>query len=86
MRAAVELIVRDELIAAPHTSLNGPIERAPRDFAAVRFDLADIKAIKNGSAGRSTTSCWRSAPAALRHLLLARGEELPAGACARRCR
>ena len=44
-RAAVELVVRDEVIAAPQSSLNGPMS-GTRHFATVRLDLADVKAVK----------------------------------------
>ena len=44
-RAAVELVVRDEVIGAPRTSLNGPMS-GTRHFATVRLDLADVKAVK----------------------------------------
>jgi hypothetical protein len=42
--AVAELIVRDELIGAPHTSLNVPIGGS-RSFAVARTDLAGLKAI-----------------------------------------
>ena len=43
-RAVAELIVRDELIAAPRTSLNVPIG-ATRRFEIVRASLPELKAI-----------------------------------------
>src|SRR4051812_31064692 len=50
VRAAAELIVRDEVIAAPRTSLNGEMS-GTRHFATVRFALEDIKAVKNERGG-----------------------------------
>jgi WS/DGAT/MGAT family acyltransferase len=78
VRAAVELIVRDEVIGAPATSLNGPTS-ATRDFAAVRFDLADIKDIKDRLGGTVNDVVLAICTGALRHLLLARGEDPPPG-------
>jgi diacylglycerol O-acyltransferase / wax synthase len=78
IRAAAELIVRDEVIAAPETSLNRPMS-ATRDFAAVRFDLADIKDIKERLGGTVNDVVLAICAGALRHLLLERGEEPPAG-------
>jgi diacylglycerol O-acyltransferase / wax synthase len=78
VRAAAELIVRDEVIAAPGTSLNRPTS-ATRDFAAVRFDLADIKDIKERLGGTVNDVVLAICAGALRHLLLERGEEPPAG-------
>jgi WS/DGAT/MGAT family acyltransferase len=78
LRAAAELVVRDELIAAPATSLNQPTS-ATRDFAAVRFDLADIKDIKDRLGGTVNDVVLAICTGALRHLLLARGEDPPAG-------
>ena len=47
VRAAVELIVREEVIGAPHSSLNASMS-GMRQFATVRLDLAEVKATKGG--------------------------------------
>jgi len=78
LRAAAALIVRDEVIAAPATSLNRPTS-ATRDFATARFDLADIKDIKDRLGGTVNDVVLAICTGALRHLLLARGEEPPSG-------
>ena len=72
------------MIAAPQTSLNGPMS-GTRQFATVRLDLADVKAIKSQlggtvndvvlaiCAGGLRTCCWHAAMRCPR-------------ACGRRCR
>jgi diacylglycerol O-acyltransferase / wax synthase len=78
VRAAAELIVRDEVIGAPQSSLNGPMS-GTRHFATVRFDLADIKATKTRLGGTVNDVVLALCAGGLRHLLLSRGEELPEG-------
>ena len=77
-RAAVELVVRDEVIAAPQTSLNGPMS-GTRQFATVRLDLADVKAVKSHLGGTVNDVVLAICAGGLRHLLLARGDALPEG-------
>jgi diacylglycerol O-acyltransferase len=77
MSAAAELVLRDEVISAPHTSLNRPMS-ATRDFAAVRFELADLKAVKEQRGGTVNDVVLALCAGGLRRLLLARGEEPPA--------
>jgi WS/DGAT/MGAT family acyltransferase len=75
-RAAAELIVREEVIGAPQTSLNGPMS-GTRLFAAVRLDLAEVKAVKNALGGTVNDVVLAVCAGALRHLLQSRGEPLP---------
>ncbi|HEY4897351.1 MAG TPA: wax ester/triacylglycerol synthase family O-acyltransferase [Solirubrobacteraceae bacterium] len=75
-RAAVELIVRDEVIGAPRSSLNGPMS-GTRHFATVRLDLADVKAAKARLGGTVNDVVLAVCTGGLRHLLLSRGEALP---------
>jgi len=77
-RAAVELVVRDEVIGAPQTSLNGPMS-GTRQFASVRLDLADVKAVKSHLGGTVNDVVLAICAGGLRHLLLARGDALPEG-------
>ena len=49
-RSLLELVVRNELVAAPHTSLNVPIG-ATRRFRIVRAPLAELKAVGHQSRG-----------------------------------
>jgi WS/DGAT/MGAT family acyltransferase len=76
MRAAAELIVRDDVIPAPKTSLNQQLS-STRHFAAVRFDLADIKDAKNELGGTVNDIVLALCTGGLRDLLLARGETVP---------
>jgi diacylglycerol O-acyltransferase / wax synthase len=75
-RAAAELIVRDELIAAPHTSLNVPIGAARR-FEIVRVSLLDLKAIGRELGGSVNDVILAACTAGLRRLLLSRSEPPP---------
>ena len=74
-RSLAELIVRDELIAAPHTSLNVPIG-STRRFAVVNRPLAELKAIRRRLGGSINDVVLAACTTGLRRLLLARGEEL----------
>jgi len=74
-RAAIELIVREEVIGAPHSSLNGPMS-GMRHFATVRLDLADVKATKERLGGTVNDVVLALCAGGLRHLLLSRGDAL----------
>ncbi len=76
LRAAVELIVREEVIGAPQSSLNGPMS-GTRQFASVSFALADVKATKKRLGGTVNDVVLALCAGGLRHLLLSRGDELP---------
>jgi diacylglycerol O-acyltransferase / wax synthase len=75
-RSLAELIVRDELIGAPHTSLNLPIG-STRRFAVVNRSLAELKAVRVGLGGSINDVVLAACTVGLRHLLLERGEKLP---------
>jgi WS/DGAT/MGAT family acyltransferase len=75
-RAVAELFVRDELVGAPHTSLNVPIGGSRR-FAVARADLGALKAVKNELGGTLNDVVLAVATGALRHFLKERGEALP---------
>jgi len=76
VRAAAELIVREEVIGAPGSSLNGPMS-GTRLFATVRLDLDDVKATKERLGGTVNDVVLAICAGGLRHLLLSRGDELP---------
>jgi hypothetical protein len=82
-RAAVELIVRDEVIAAPASSLNGTMS-GTRHYASVPVDLAEVKAVKERLGGTVNDVVLAVCAGGLRHLLLSRGETPTADL--RRCR
>jgi len=76
-RSAIDLIVREELRAAPHTSLNQPIGTRRR-FEVVRVPLADLREIKSALGGTVNDVALAVTASGLRALLEARGEALPA--------
>jgi diacylglycerol O-acyltransferase / wax synthase len=75
-RSLAELLIRDELIGAPRTSLNGPIG-STRRFAVVKVPLSEMKAIRSTLGGSVNDVVLAACATGLRRLLLARGEELP---------
>lgn len=74
--ALAELIVRDEMVAAPATSLNNPIGTRRR-FDDVEVPLEEMKRIKNALGGTVNDVVLAATSGGLRRLLLSRGEELP---------
>ncbi len=77
-RAIVEMLIKDELIAAPVTSLNQPIG-GTRRYAAVRIPLEEIQAIKSELGGTVNDVVLALSAGGLRRLLLSRREPLPNG-------
>ncbi|MFI5004255.1 MAG: wax ester/triacylglycerol synthase family O-acyltransferase [Solirubrobacterales bacterium] len=75
-RSLAELFVRDELLGAPHTSINVPIG-ATRRFGIVRVSLLELKAIRRELGGSVNDVLLAACAAGLRRLLLARGESPP---------
>ncbi|MGE5407331.1 MAG: WS/DGAT/MGAT family O-acyltransferase [Syntrophothermus sp.] len=73
-RALVEVLVRDELSAAPHTSLNCAIG-GTRRMAAVDVPLEDLKRVKTRLGGTVNDVILAATAGGLRRLLQARGEE-----------
>ena len=74
--ALAELIVRDEVIAAPHTSLNEPIG-AKRRLAVFTVELDELRSIKRALGGTVNDVVLAATSGGLRRLLVCRGEELP---------
>ena len=70
-------MIHEELIAAPECSLNGPLS-ATRGYAAVGFELDDLKAIKAALGGTVNDVVLSISAGALRRLLRERGEMPPA--------
>jgi WS/DGAT/MGAT family acyltransferase len=73
--ALAELIVRDEVIGAPRTSLNVPIG-STRRFAVVNRPLEDFKAIRRTLGGSINDVVLAACTTGLRRLLCGRGEQL----------
>jgi diacylglycerol O-acyltransferase / wax synthase len=76
--ALVELVVRDEVIPAPQTSLNAPLGEHRR-LATVGVSLDDLRTVKQALGGTVNDVVLAAVTAGLRDLLLARGEQPPAG-------
>ena len=76
-RALVELLLRDELVAAPKTSLNVPLSEHRR-LAVTEVSLEEIKAVSHALGGTVNDVVLTLVTAALRDLLIARGETPPA--------
>ena len=75
-RSLAELFVRDEVMAAPCTSLNVPIG-ATRKFEIVRASLPEIKAIAHELGGSVNDVVLAACTTGLRRLLLSRREPPP---------
>jgi diacylglycerol O-acyltransferase len=75
-RALAELLLRDEVIAAPPCSLNEPIS-GERHLAVLTVDLQQLKEIKNSLGGTLNDVVLAATAGGLRKLLSHRGEELP---------
>ncbi len=74
--AIADLVVREELIGAPHSSINGPLG-ATRGYAAVHAEIAELDEIRHGLGGTLNDVVLAVSAGALRHLLLARGDTPP---------
>ena len=80
-RSALAVIVREELRAAPRTSLNVPIGTLRR-FKVLRVPLADLKEIKNALGGTINDVVLTATASGLRALLQSRGETAARGRAA----
>jgi diacylglycerol O-acyltransferase / wax synthase len=75
-RATVDVLVRDEVISAPPSSLNCSIG-STRSFAVVRVPLSDLKGVKRRLGGTVNDVALAAVTGGLRRVLRERGEELP---------
>ena len=75
-KALAELLVRNELRAAPHSSLNRALGKYRR-YAYVEAELSDLKLIKRELGGTVNDVALAATTAGLRALLLSRGEAPP---------
>ena len=75
--ALASLILHDEVVPAPKSSLNQPIGEARR-FAVVRVPLADLKAIKRVLGGTVNDVALAAISGGLRRMLEQRGDDLRA--------
>jgi WS/DGAT/MGAT family acyltransferase len=74
-RSLADLIVRDELVGAPRSSLNVAIG-STRRFGVVSRPLAELKAIRGRLGGSINDVVLAACTTGLRSLLLERGEQL----------
>ena len=75
-RGLAELLVRDELLAAPASSLNTPIGQTRR-YAVVRAPLEELRAVGHARGGSLNDAVLAACTAGLRRLLMTRNETLP---------
>jgi diacylglycerol O-acyltransferase / wax synthase len=75
-RGVIDLLVRDELIAAPRSSLNVPIGTTRR-IATVHVELGKLQEVRSALGGTVNDVVLCAATGGLRELLLARGEDPP---------
>ena len=75
-RAVIDLLVRDELIAAPRSSLNVAIGTTRR-ITTVHVELGELQKIRSALGGTVNDVVLCAVAGALRELLLDRGENLP---------
>jgi diacylglycerol O-acyltransferase / wax synthase len=75
-RGVVDLLIRQELIAAPGSSLNVPIG-STRRLTSVHVSLRELQEVRSALGGTVNDVVLCAATGALRALLLARGEEPP---------
>jgi diacylglycerol O-acyltransferase / wax synthase len=75
-RTVAGFLIRDELVAAPHTSLNTSIG-STRRFASVRVPLRDLQAVRHDLGGSVNDVVLAACTTGLRRLLLSRGERPP---------
>jgi hypothetical protein len=76
-RALAEVLVKDELVAAPRSSLNDPIG-THRGLAVMTVPLGELKEIKQSLGGSVNDVVLAATAGGLRELLRSRGETLPA--------
>ncbi len=75
-RAMVELLVKEEVVSAPHTCLNESIGTR-RTLAVFGVSLAELREIKQRLGGTVNDVVLAATASGLRDLLLSRGETLP---------
>jgi hypothetical protein len=71
-RALVEVLIKDEVVAAPHTSLNEPIGTR-RSLAVLSVPLDELKEIKRRLGGSVNDVVLAATTGGLRELLRSRG-------------
>ena len=75
-RSLASLLMRDEVIGAPDSSINVPIG-STRRFAVINVPLSELKAIRRALGGSVNDVALAACTTGLRHLLISRGERPP---------
>jgi diacylglycerol O-acyltransferase len=75
-KAMADVVLHDEIVAAPPCSLNVRISR-DRRFGVVRADLRELKAIKSALGGTVNDVILAAVTGGLRSLLIERGDDVP---------
>lgn len=70
-----DVVLHDEIVAAPHCSLNVPISR-DRGFGVVRAELRELNAIKSALGGTVNNVILAAVSGGLRSLLIERGDDV----------
>jgi WS/DGAT/MGAT family acyltransferase len=73
--AAAELVLREEVMGAPQSSINQPTS-GTRHYATVRLTLDDMRALRERHGGTINDAVLALCAGGLRHLLESRGEEV----------
>lgn len=76
-KAMADVVIHDEVVAAPGCSLNAPLSPG-RGYRVVTADLAELKQIKEALGGTVNDVILSAVTGGLRTLLLERGEEIQA--------
>jgi WS/DGAT/MGAT family acyltransferase len=76
-KAMAEVVIRDEVAAAPHSSLNRPLSRERR-YRVVRADLTELKRIKRSLGGTVNDVILAAVTGGLRAMMLEHGDDIPA--------
>ena len=71
-----DVLLRDEVVGAPHTSLNDPIG-GKRHLETCRISLEEVKQVKRSLGGTVNDVVLAAAAGGLRRLMLGRDEPLP---------
>ena len=75
-KAMADVVIHDEIVPAPHCSLNAPIS-SQRRFSIVRADLSELKAVKAALGGTVNDVILAAVAGGLRALLIKRGDDVP---------
>jgi WS/DGAT/MGAT family acyltransferase len=76
-KAMADVVFHDEIVAAPHSSINAPLSPRRR-YRVVDADLEQLKGVKNALGGTVNDVVLSAVTGGLRALLLERGEDVAA--------